>query len=281
MPRKRVPSTIETDVLTASRRRCCVCFVLLGRDEVRKGQIAHLNRDPADSRFTNLVWLCLEHHDEYDSVTSQSKGLTLGELRKYRDQLYAAFRSPVDELSDAAEAVVNTRPANRRRKQSSNDAAQANRCWRFPLWLVANDPKFFAYTARNRTDGICLLERIDLPDGRIVIATIQMAGNPGRSITNAVEELCDQICERFDLSTSEIVWLQHYDDDVFDPLEWQQVVFDQTPPDGPFKNPRWITVTPEMWANFRLRPKRRIRKEYGHLHSKLRKLFRWDTRDLL
>ena len=79
---------VEKEVLTASRRRCCLCVFLTDRDDVRKGQIAHLNRDPSDSRFQNLVFLCLEHHDEYDGRASQSKGLTLEEVTEYRDRLY-------------------------------------------------------------------------------------------------------------------------------------------------------------------------------------------------
>jgi hypothetical protein len=50
---------------------------------------------------------------------------------------------------------------------------------RIPVWLVANQPEFFAYKAGNGCDGVCLVEQINLPDGRIVIACIQMAGNPG------------------------------------------------------------------------------------------------------
>src|SRR5579859_4568332 len=57
----RMPAnkSVEKDVLTASRRRCCLCVFLLNRDEVCQGQLAHLNRDRSDSRFANLVFLCL------------------------------------------------------------------------------------------------------------------------------------------------------------------------------------------------------------------------------
>lgn len=37
--------------------------------------------------------MCLAHHDEYDSKTSQSKGLTMGEVRRYRDELHERFRA--------------------------------------------------------------------------------------------------------------------------------------------------------------------------------------------
>src|SRR5262245_21093604 len=86
--RKHIPKAIETEVLHASRRRCCLCVFLKDRDEVQKGQIAHLNHDPSDNSYDNLVWLCLDHHCEYDSKTSQSKGFTIEEVRRYRNRLY-------------------------------------------------------------------------------------------------------------------------------------------------------------------------------------------------
>ncbi|MCI5163526.1 MAG: hypothetical protein D3917_16190 [Candidatus Electrothrix sp. AX5] len=86
--RKRTPSNIETEVLTQSARRCCICYGLHNDFEIKKGQIAHLDRNPANSNFDNLAWLCFEHHDEYDSITRQSKGLTISEVKGYRNQLY-------------------------------------------------------------------------------------------------------------------------------------------------------------------------------------------------
>jgi len=59
-----------------------------GDFEEKEGQIAHVSQDPSDGRFENLAFLCLKHHDKYDSRTSQSKGYTRNELLAYRDQLY-------------------------------------------------------------------------------------------------------------------------------------------------------------------------------------------------
>jgi len=86
--RHRTPSDIETNVLTSSGRRCCICFGLNDDFLVKKGQIAHLDRNPSNYNIDNLAWLCFEHHDEYDSRTSQSKGLTLLEVKVYRNSLY-------------------------------------------------------------------------------------------------------------------------------------------------------------------------------------------------
>jgi hypothetical protein len=86
-PRKKSRSA-ETLVLLRSRRRCCVCFGLNQDSSEKKGQIAHLDHDRTNTDLINLVFLCLEHHDQYDSRTSQSKSLQIEEVRTFRDELY-------------------------------------------------------------------------------------------------------------------------------------------------------------------------------------------------
>lgn len=89
MSRTPVSREIETEILTKSRRRCCLCFAL-NRDWTEKpGQIAHVDRDPSNSASDNLAFLCLPHHDRHDSRTSQSKGFTPDEVKIYRSQLYS------------------------------------------------------------------------------------------------------------------------------------------------------------------------------------------------
>ena len=78
----------QNSVLLKSRRRCCLCFWLEGIDEVRKGQIAHLDQNNENADEDNLVFLCLDHHDEYDAKTSTTKGFKLQEVRRWRDELY-------------------------------------------------------------------------------------------------------------------------------------------------------------------------------------------------
>jgi hypothetical protein len=88
MTRKAISDEVQNSVLLKSRRRCCLCFWLEGIDNVVKGQIAHLDQNPENADEQNLVFLCYDHHDEYDSRTSTSKGLREGEVRKWRDELY-------------------------------------------------------------------------------------------------------------------------------------------------------------------------------------------------
>lgn len=87
MSRKKIPIKTETSVLIKSRRRCCICFGLDRDKRIKQGQIAHLDQDSTNIKIENLVFLCLSHHDQYDSKTSQSKGLTKSEVIEYRSEL--------------------------------------------------------------------------------------------------------------------------------------------------------------------------------------------------
>jgi hypothetical protein len=89
--RTKVSASTEAEVLVECRRRCCACFGL-NRDEAEKrGQIAHLDGNPSNNAKENLAFLCFDHHDEYDSTTSQSKGLQRKEVETYRAELLYKF----------------------------------------------------------------------------------------------------------------------------------------------------------------------------------------------
>ncbi len=88
MARKPIPDAVQNAILLKSRRRCCLCFWLEGRDEVSKGQIAHLDQNNENNAEDNLCFLCLDHHDQYDGTTRLAKGLKESEVRSWRDQLY-------------------------------------------------------------------------------------------------------------------------------------------------------------------------------------------------
>ena len=103
--RKKTPQEIETEVLVRSRRRCCICHGLRGDFHEKKGQLAHLDQNRDNSSFENLAYLCLEHHDEYDSTTSQSKGFTFAEAKRYREALYTAVARSFDSLEPAEVGV--------------------------------------------------------------------------------------------------------------------------------------------------------------------------------
>lgn len=123
--RKKLPDIVQTNVLVQSRRRCCICFGLQRDESVKKGQIAHLDSNRNNNEPDNLVFLCFDHHEEYDSTTNQSKGLTLSEVQNYREELYAHYGNwrisatrdnfmnflassiDLDQISDVAIKVAN------------------------------------------------------------------------------------------------------------------------------------------------------------------------------
>lgn len=96
--RQYTKAETETTLLTSSARKCCFCYGIDNDFSEKSGQIAHVDGDRANSSLNNLAWLCLEHHDKFDSKTSQSKGYTINELKSYRDKLYADVNS-IRELS--------------------------------------------------------------------------------------------------------------------------------------------------------------------------------------
>lgn len=114
MKRKKTPPNTETEVLTRSARRCCICFGVQMDASAKKGQIAHLDGNPANTDFDNLVFLCMPHHDEYDSTTRQSKGLTSHEVKAYRTLLYEAIRQLRSDIQPS------TKPKTSEPKQDAN-----------------------------------------------------------------------------------------------------------------------------------------------------------------
>jgi geranylgeranyl diphosphate synthase type II len=92
-PRRKLPPENETFVLMKSARRCALCFQLDGDVREQVGQIAHLDGNRSNGAIDNLAWLCLRHHSEYDSTTSQHKNYTIPELKTSRNRLYRIIAS--------------------------------------------------------------------------------------------------------------------------------------------------------------------------------------------
>lgn len=91
--RRKIARDVEADVLVMCRRRCCICYGLDHDLTIKSGQIAHLDGDPTNNRLESLCFLCLRHHDQYDTTTSQSKGLTSHEVRRFRKELHEVIET--------------------------------------------------------------------------------------------------------------------------------------------------------------------------------------------
>ncbi|GEM_PF-6848355 len=105
MPRRRkVTVRVETDLLVRCRRRCCLCFGLKGDLTEKLGQVAHVDGDRSNSDEDNLVFLCFDHHSQYDSTSKMGKGLKEGELIRHRSDLYKALENGL-HVRDGTEAM--------------------------------------------------------------------------------------------------------------------------------------------------------------------------------
>jgi hypothetical protein len=86
--RKPIPNQTQHRVLDRSRRRCALCAHFDHDYGQKEGQTAHIDRDPSNVDADNLVYLCLPHHDDYDTKRRQTKNLTEREVKTARDRLY-------------------------------------------------------------------------------------------------------------------------------------------------------------------------------------------------
>ncbi len=173
--RKRTPPEIETEVLTQSARRCCICFGLQFDLSTKQGQIAHLDGDPSNFDFDNLAFLCLAHHDEYDTRTSQSKGLTIHETKQYRTLLYQAIRQFRGDLESNDERKTEKSNTNHLRDEVSVLLSHLqSRSWRLSECIAqglilaqkTNSTQFITF-CRNELSGYSLKEPSP-PDYRVI-----------------------------------------------------------------------------------------------------------------
>jgi len=76
-------------------RRCAFCFAFDDdRTAQPAGQVAHIDRDPENASLENAAYLCLKHHNDYDSKPSQAKRLTPNELKHHQAMLYEFLGQP-------------------------------------------------------------------------------------------------------------------------------------------------------------------------------------------
>jgi hypothetical protein len=104
--RPKISAEAQAEVLLQCARRCCLCFGLHGDSAIKKGQIAHLNHDRALNHVSNLVYLCFDHHDEFDSTTRQSKGLAEAEVATYRMRLHEHVQASSSPMSTSRDFVA-------------------------------------------------------------------------------------------------------------------------------------------------------------------------------
>lgn len=121
MSRKTISSKTQVNILTKCRRRCAFCTFLDKNFDIQKGQLAHIDRDSSNSDESNLAYLCQKHHDEYDTINSQTKKIQTGELITAKSELEKYIKEHFSEnlvavelssekldLPDNTESVTNS-----------------------------------------------------------------------------------------------------------------------------------------------------------------------------
>ncbi len=180
--RKSIPQEIITAVLVSSARRCSLCYGLNGDFEQKQGQVAHVDHNSANPDFDNLAFLCLNHHDQYDGQTRQSKGFTTEELKSYRDHLYREVE-------------------RRRNSPSGMDAENPNEQMRF--------------------DAAGRIQAVRKELGIKVSQFVEMLNYPSQREFEAIEKRASEcplyLLQRVhDLTGASLEWLKHGDEPRYD-----------------------------------------------------------------
>lgn len=94
--RRPIPEETQHGILDRGRRRCALCAHFDNDYTQKEGQIAHIDRDPSSTAEDNLVYLCLPHHDDYDTKRRPTRNLTPREVKTARDRLYRSIEQGGD-----------------------------------------------------------------------------------------------------------------------------------------------------------------------------------------
>jgi len=232
--RKRIPVAAEIALFSKSRRRCCICFGLNSDMEPKEGQIAHLDKNPANPVESNLVWLCLQHHNQYDSVTSQSKNLQPHEITMYRAELYEAVEAKRVEAIQAAPR--NASPAFSLWDEEKSEIVKEARGNK-------TADKMIQYRGHGPMIGLCRLRIYNIAGRQIVVIVSQFPDNPGTSITNVAESLATQVYEdELKCPRNGMIWIEHYVTPSYPEVEtYNRVTFKDT--EEGFADPEWEPMT--------------------------------------
>lgn len=85
--RAKISTSRADAVLFEADRSCCIC------EASKPVQIHHLDRNANNNSTENLVVLCLDHHHEATVGSGLGRGLTAGQIKKYRDQWIEKVRA--------------------------------------------------------------------------------------------------------------------------------------------------------------------------------------------
>jgi hypothetical protein len=75
-----IPNDTAAEIMFVSDRTCCVC-----RERGKSIQIHHIDEDPSNNSIENIAVLCLQCHDETQTLGGFGRKLNTSLVKKYRD----------------------------------------------------------------------------------------------------------------------------------------------------------------------------------------------------
>jgi hypothetical protein len=128
---------------------------------------------------------------------------------------------------------------------------------------AAKNPQLFAY---EEPFGICRIERINLPDGRVSVICQELHENPGAGIWVSPSSIANQVCERFKIDPCKLVWIEHYAHALDEKPTWELVKLKRSPSwagfgdrsglSGPFSEfEHWKSMELDDWRELRVLPR--------------------------
>lgn len=77
--RIKIPQPTVDRLMFNADHTCCIC-----KQKGRAIQINHIDGDPSNNDYDNLIVLCLEHHETVSRKSRMGKGYSVGELKSYK-----------------------------------------------------------------------------------------------------------------------------------------------------------------------------------------------------
>jgi len=113
----------------------------------KRGQIAHLDKDPSNWAEDNLAFMCLDHHTLFDSKTSQHKNYTMQEVKTARRKLYETIALGKHRVGATSHAVYAPGVVAGRRffeqRRGLPDTKTLKEIWAKPHWRILICPNEF------------------------------------------------------------------------------------------------------------------------------------------
>lgn len=93
MRRKKISDEHVASLQFNSDFRCCLCaHVGDFPPRAKSGQIHHIDEDPSNNAIENLVWLCLDHHEEVGRTSRSARRIHPRAVVRLRDDLERRVR---------------------------------------------------------------------------------------------------------------------------------------------------------------------------------------------